>query len=114
MCIIYRLGNYTHKEDVKSRLVCDNAVVRDIISSFEEWECHPFNQEHQELRSLQSGLLASKELVQDFESAHCCGEQVVLNYFQQRLFSNEKSIYDRLPKNKCRTFANQQQADPNR
>ena len=95
-------------------MACDNSAVCEIISLFDEWECNPFNKEQQQLRSLQSGQLANEDLVHDFENAHHDGEQIVLKYLQERLFSNEKSIYYRLPKNKRRTFANQRQCDPRR
>ena len=88
--------------------------MREIISLFHEWECNTFNKDQQQLRSLQCGQLTSEELIKDIESADHNGEQIVLRYFQERLFSNENSIYDRLSKNKRKTFANQQQCIPSR
>ena len=99
------LGKDTHKENVRSRLSKDNTAVQSIITLLNEWECNPF--EHsQQLRKLQSGEIANEELVKDLESASKDGDNVVQKYFKERLFSDTKSIYDKIPRNKRKTFAN--------
>ena len=55
---------------------------------------------------IQSGELAADELVKDLEKAHDDGNKIVKDYFKERLFSKVKSIYDKLPRNKRKTFAN--------
>ncbi|XP_066927263.1 uncharacterized protein [Clytia hemisphaerica] len=94
-----------HKENVPSRLSKDNNAVNSVISLLNEWESNPF-QDSQKLRCIQSGELASDELVKDLEKAHDDGNKIVQNYFKERLFSKVKSIHDRLPRNKRKTFAN--------
>ena len=42
--------------------------------------------------SLQSGMIASKELVKDFQTVHDDGEALVKKLFDERVFSTEKSF----------------------
>ena len=44
------------------------------------------------MRSLQSGMNGSEELVKDFETAHDDGEALVKKFFDERMFSTEKSF----------------------
>ena len=69
------------------------------------WECDPFDLQHQLLRSFQAGAYASKELIEDFESAYCDGEILVQDSIKERLFTKSKSIFDQHSKNKRKTFA---------
>jgi hypothetical protein len=86
--------SHKHKENVKSRLRIDETAIQSIISLFSEWECDPFDLTSQQLRSLQSGMLASEKLVKDFESAHADGEKHTELMITQRLYST-KSLHDK-------------------
>ena len=99
----------THKENAKSRLRIDEQCVQDVISLISMWECVLFDLQHQLLRSFQAGAYASKELIEDFESAYCDGEILVPDSIKERLFTKSKSIFDQHSKNKRKTFATLEQ-----
>ena len=98
-------SSYKHKENVKSRLRADETAVQAITSIFTEWQCDPFDMTNQELRTLHAGMLCPDELLKDFESAHQDGEDAIRVSFEERLFSNCKSIFDRMSKNNRLNFA---------
>ena len=97
-------GRHVHKENVKSRLKADEQAVQDMLALFKEWQCNPFDADNQELRSLQSGALAGDKLVKDFETAHEKGEEKVKDYFKQRLFSKEISVFKSLGRCELKNF----------
>ena len=96
--------HHVHKENVSSRLKADEKAVQDLVDLLIEWQCNPFDSTSQELRSLQAGALASEQLVNDFESAHEFGEKMVAAFFRERIFSSNVSIYERISKNKRKSF----------
>ena len=57
------------------------------------------------MRSLQSGLKASDELVADFNTAHHDGESLIQSFFKERMFSNEKSFDATLHRNFRNNFS---------
>ena len=81
-----------HDENSTSRLRIDEQAVQDLSSCINEFDCGPFDHTIQTLRSLQSGMIASEELVKDFETAHDDGEAPVKKFFDERMFSTEKSF----------------------
>ena len=81
-----------HAENSTSRLKIDEQAVQDLNNCINEFDCDPFDLTKPTLRSLQSGMIASEELVQDFETAHDDGEMLVKNFFDKRMFSAEKSF----------------------
>ena len=66
-----------HAENSTSRLRIDEQAVQDLSSCINEFDCDPFDLTKPTLRSLQSGMIASEELVKDFEIAHDDGEALV-------------------------------------
>ena len=60
-----------------------------------------------QLRSLQSGLLASDELVADLETAKSDGEKKVANLMNNSVYSKSASLSDRISCSKRLNFANQ-------
>ena len=81
-----------HAENSTSRLKIDEQAMQDLNNCINEFDCDPFDLTKPTLRSLQSGMIASEELVQDFETAHDDGETLVKNFFDKRMFSAEKSF----------------------
>ena len=79
--------------------------VQDIANCLLEWESNPWDRSNISSRSLESGFLASKELVKDFSTAKEEGEQQIIQYFAERIKSSEKSILHIISKNKCHSFA---------
>ena len=74
-----------------SRLRIDEQAVQDLSSCINEFDCDPVDLTEPTLRFLQSGMIASEELVKDFETAHDDGEALVKKFFDERMFSTEKS-----------------------
>ena len=83
----------------------DDQAVRDIISCVEEFDCYPFDAASPALRTLQSPIPASPELIRDFSTARQDGESKLKSFLDERIYAKEKSLYDRI-KRSCRlTFA---------
>jgi len=75
-----------HIENTPSRLKIDEQVVQDLDSCITEFDCDPFDLDKPQLRALVSGVVASGDLVRDFESAHEDGETRVTQFFRERMF----------------------------
>ena len=83
-----------HKENSKLRLSTDEQAIQDMDCLIDEYDCDPFDFSKPELRSLQSGLLASAPLVKDFETAVTDGEAALTSFMRERMFAKEKSFND--------------------
>ena len=81
-----------HAENSTSRLRIDQQVMQDLSSCINEFDCDPFGLTKPTFRSLQSGMIASEELVEDFETAQDDREALVKKFFDERMFSTEKSF----------------------
>ena len=57
------------------------------------------------IHSLESGLLASEELVKEFDSANEKGEKQATKFLEERVLTNKKQIYDQINLNKQRNFS---------
>ena len=94
-----------HSGNTGPRRRKDEKAVQNLIALMHTWDCNPFN-ENQILRTLMSGEIASEQLVEDFKTAQSDGEKALNDIFTERLFSGEKSIYDRMRCHNRMTFAN--------
>ena len=79
----------------------DEQAVQNIISCVEEFVCYPFDAASSTLRTLQSAIPASPELIRDFSTARQDGESKLQSSLDNRLYAKEKSPYDRI-KHSCR------------
>eukprot|EP00794_Sanderia_malayensis_P017851 gene17851-19634_t len=93
-----------HRENSTFRLKTDEQVVQDIDKCLTEFNSKPFDLSNDTLRTLQSGMIASDKLVHDFETAHRDGEVLATKFFNERMFSNEKSFDDTMHRNARHTF----------
>ena len=93
-----------HRENCKKRLQRDEKGVQDLDKCMGEFDCDPFDETKPTLRSLQSGMLASDQLVVDFENAHKDGEVLVQSFFIERMFSDEKNFDDMMHRNSRCSF----------
>ena len=100
-----------HKENTKPRRKLNEKAVQDLMSLIDDWNCDPFDQSYQDLRTLMSGQIASEKLTKDFESAHKDGEKILEKNFEERFFSKEKSIRFKSEKKDRKTFANPPEED---
>ena len=94
-----------HKENTTARLLLDERGVQDLDNCITEFDCDPFDLSKPVLRSLQSGMIAPDELVQDFDSAHDDGEALVQTFFTERMFSNEKQFDATIHRNSRHSFS---------
>ncbi len=101
------LGEYSkgHKENTTTRLMLDERGVQDLDDCIDEFDCDPFDLNKPTLRSLQSGLIASDDLIKDFDTAHKDGEALVQSFIKERMFSNEKQFDDTLHRNSRHNFS---------
>ena len=80
----------------------DEQAIQSIISCVEEFDCYPFDAASSKLRTLQSAIPASPELIRDFSTARQDDESKKLQSFlDKRLYAKEKFLYDRI-KHSCR------------
>ena len=98
--------NVVRAECQPARIIVDEKAIADILDTLEECNGHIFSPEYPELRSIQSGILASDEAKLDFSVALHEGEQQVQELLQQRVFDKEVPLTARIPKNKRVTFKN--------
>ena len=73
-----------------------------------EFKCDPFDKINKSLYSLQSGIPASETLSADFKSANVDGVQTLKLFLEERVYSKEKSLYDRVPRSKRLNFSIQE------
>ena len=66
--------------------------MQDLDNCITEFDCDPFNLSNPTLRSLQSGMIVSDELVADFNTVHSDGESLVQSFFKERMFSNDSHL----------------------
>ena len=93
-----------HTENSIFRLKGDEQAAQDIDKCLTEFNSKPLDLSNGTLRTLQSGMIASDKLVYDFETAHIDGEVLVTEFFEERMFSSEKSFEETLHRNSRHTF----------
>lgn len=96
---------YKHVECSPSRMKKDEEVVQNATGCLQKWNSVPWDTEIVQLRSLESGLLASQKLEEDFSTAKKAGEEKLALFFNERILTNEKKIYDRIPMSKRSNFS---------
>ena len=70
----------------------------------QEFDTFPFNPISPTLRTLQSAMPASSQLVSDFNSAYAAGEMKLMSFLKERVYSKTTSIHTRVPLSKRSTF----------
>ena len=96
---------WKHTESQPKRMKLDEQCVQDIVSCLDEYDSYPFDEGNTELRTLQSGVPASDELVQDFKTVLADSQKKLEAYLDERVYSKEKSIHARISRMKRKTFA---------
>ena len=71
-------------------MIKDVKTVEILIGTLRECNANPWNAETPTLRSLKSRLLASEELVKDFDTAKEEGEKQATKFFEKRVLTNDK------------------------
>ena len=81
-------------------------AVQNIHACFKEFDSEPFDVSTPILRSLQSAIHASPDLLSDFKNAFKDGQDQVLAFLQERVYSKQSSIRDTISRNKLINFNN--------
>ena len=82
--------------------------MQNISDCLKEFGTDPFDQSNTQLRSLQSGIPASKELVNDFKTAKSDGEKWVKDFSERCIYSKQGSLKEKIPNSKRLNFAKQE------
>jgi len=78
--------------------------VQDLVTCMHEFDSFPFDQSSLNLCTLQSAMPASDELHADFKSAHNVGEDKLISFLQEQVFSKNTFIHTPVPLNKRLKF----------
>ena len=100
-------GAYKHTESSPQRLKEDEEVIQNLLNCINEFECFPFDPAAPTLRTLQSAIPASDNLTADLKSAYADGEEKLMKFLEERIYSKVRSLFDPVPKNKQLTFSNE-------
>ena len=95
---------WKHTECNPKRLKLDEEGLQNILGCLEEYGAYPFDLDNQKLRTMQSGVLASPELVLDFKSSNEDGEKRLEEILTERVYSKERSLHAKMKKMKRKTF----------
>ena len=79
---------------------------RNIQACFKEFDSEPFDVPTHILRNLQSTIHASPDLLSDLKNALKDGQDQLLAFLQERVFSKQSSIRDTISRNKRINFTN--------
>ncbi|KAL8603169.1 hypothetical protein ACOMHN_032615 [Nucella lapillus] len=96
-----------HVECQPARMKKDEQAIQDLQGCMTEFNAQPFDTSSPALRSLQSGLVASPELVQDLNTAFADGQDQVETLLNDRVFTKTKLLTATIHKNKRQTFASE-------
>jgi hypothetical protein len=97
-----------HVECQPSRMKKDKQAVQDLQACMKDFDAEPFDISSPTLRSLQSGLVASPELVHDLRTALTDDQAQVETLLQERVFTKNRSLTATIHRNKRRNFASEQ------
>ncbi|KAL8563613.1 hypothetical protein ACOMHN_024714 [Nucella lapillus] len=96
-----------HVECQPARMKKDEQAIQDLQGCMTEFNAQPFDTSSPALRSLQSGLVVSPELVQDLNTAFADGQDQVETLLNDRVFTKTKLLTASIHKNKRQTFASE-------
>ena len=79
-----------------TRIKKDGQAVQDLIICMDDFDADPFDESVPELRSLQSGVIASPEVLEDLRNALEQGEKQPNEILEKQVFSKELSLKARI------------------
>jgi len=86
-----------HVECQPARMKKDEQAVQDLEACMAEFDAEPFDKSKPTLRSLQSGLVASPELVKDLKTALQDGQTQAKSLLQERVFTQHNASHHNHP-----------------
>jgi len=100
-------NKWKHTDCGPNQLRQDEQCVQDLIACMHEFDSFLFSPTSPILRTLQSAMSASSQLVADFNSAHAAGEMKLASFLKERVYSKTTSLHARVPLSKRLTFSNE-------
>ena len=88
-----------------ARMKKDEQGVQDLILCMDDFDADPFDGSVSELRSPQSGVIASPEVLKDLRNVLEQGKKQSNDTLEKRVFSKELSLKARITKNKRLSLA---------
>ena len=79
--------------------------MQDLVACIHEFDSFPFNPASPTLRTLQSAIPATDQLVVDFNSAHATGKKKLISFLQDRMFSTAHLLASILGHIPCASFS---------
>ena len=76
-------NKWKHTDCGPNRVRKDEQCVQDLIACMHEFDSFPFNPTSPTLRTLQSAMPTSSQLVADFNSAHAAGEMKLASFLKE-------------------------------
>ncbi len=101
-----------HVECQPARMKKDEQAVQDLQACMKDFDAEPFDISSPTLRSLQSGLVATPEFVNDLKTALPDGQAQVETLMQERVFAKIKPLTAIIHRNKRRNFTTEQICAP--
>ena len=83
-------------------------AVQDLLTCMEDFEADPFEESTSTLRSLQSGVTASSEILNDLKIALDEGYKQANDILEDRVFSKRLSLNATISRNKRQNLASKQ------
>ena len=100
----YKRRNRTNKECQPARLMMDEEAVQDLLACLQDFNVDPFDTSNPTLRSLQSGIIAPQDVIDDTKAALPEARDQIGTLFEERIFSKSKSITARIDTRKRKNF----------
>ena len=100
-----------HVECQPARMKKDEQAIQDLQACMRDFEADPFGISPT-LRSLQSGLVASPELLHDLKTAIPDGQAQVQTFLQERVFTKKKPLTATIHRNKRQNFSSDKICTP--
>ena len=97
--------NRKHVECQPARLKKDEQAVQDLVAVLEDFNSDPFDDAFPTLRSLQTGIVITSDILQDFNTALDDGKEQVKHLLEERIFNKEKALNATLKRNKRKNFS---------
>ena len=97
--------NRKHVEWQPARLKKDEQAVQDLVAVLEDFNSDPFDDAFPTLRSLQTGIVITSDILQDFNTALDDGKEQVKHLLEERIFNKEKALNATLKRNKRKNFS---------
>ena len=95
-----------HVKCQSSRMKNEERAVQDIETCLEEFDTKPLQASNPVLHTFQSAIAASDELIADLKKTISEGDEQIISFLNEQVYSKKSSIRDTIPKSKRINFSN--------